>query len=172
MFDGFSGYTISAYPCSEELIVRKHHAPTPILYRRDDTIAAGLYDQQVAKWQDWAFAIGLLAARHRAGQVNEIACVTGPFHEYRIHAAPRLSQAPVSEYDATLRVVETNLEYFKIHYETEHESESVAREVLSHKPSRLEDLLHMAAYDLQQSLTVARERAGDLASPHTALGIA
>lgn len=33
MFGDFDGLTISSYPCSEELVLRKHHVPTSIVHR-------------------------------------------------------------------------------------------------------------------------------------------
>lgn len=50
MIGDFEGLTISSYPCREELILRKHHVPTSIVYRRDDAIRGGLYDPRVRKW--------------------------------------------------------------------------------------------------------------------------
>ncbi|WP_433620985.1 glycosyltransferase family 2 protein [Nocardia sp. CA-120079] len=172
MFEGFDGLTISAYPCREQLLVRKHHAPLSIVYRRADALAAGGYDRRVRKWQDWAFAIDLLAARHRAGAANEIACVPGPFHEYRIHTRfPRLSTSQVDEQEMTRLSVEKNLDYFHAVLYDNRPAAGLAAFVCASKPDRMTDLLHMAATDLDQALAVARQRRASLASPTDVLGI-
>lgn len=80
MFGAFEGFTISSYPCHEDLVVRKHHVPTSIVCRRADALACGLYDPKVLKWGDWAFAVNLLASRFRRGAGNDIRCIAGPFY--------------------------------------------------------------------------------------------
>ncbi|WP_280401207.1 glycosyltransferase family 2 protein [Nocardia carnea] len=160
MFGAFDGLTISAYPVSEPLLVRKHHAPMSIVYRRTDALAAGGYDRRIRKWQDWTFAIDLLAARHRRGTVNDIACVSGPFHEYRMHRDfPRLSSTNVSEPAMTHLVVEKNLDYFRSHLGPGSSTELTSL-VCASKPDRLTDLLHMAADNLGRAVTLARQRGG------------
>ncbi|WP_378736106.1 glycosyltransferase family 2 protein [Nocardia brasiliensis] len=172
MFGEFDGLTISAYPCHEQLLVRKHHAPMAIVYRRTDALAAGGYDHRIRKWQDWAFAIDLLAARHRHGTRNQIRCVPGPFHEYRIHSQfTRLSAAAISELEMTRLVVDKNLDYFRTILGEDRSAAELAALVCTRKPDRLIELLHMAAVDLDQALTVARQRSATLASPIDALGI-
>ncbi|MFF0532716.1 glycosyltransferase family 2 protein [Nocardia amikacinitolerans] len=172
MFEGFDGFTISAYPLREELLVRKHHAPMPIVYRRADALAAGGYDRNIRKWQDWAFAIDLLAARHRRRTPNAIACIPGPHHEYRVHSRfPRLSTSSVSELDMTRYVVHKNLDYFRAVLDDDRGADELAAEVYASKPDRLTDLLHMAAADLHQALTVAGQRHAAIHSPADSLGI-
>lgn len=63
MFGDFSGLTISAYPVTEDLIVRRHHVPTSIVYRKSDGLNCGGYDVSIRKWQDWAFGVALLNGR-------------------------------------------------------------------------------------------------------------
>ncbi|WP_245998772.1 hypothetical protein [Nocardia pseudobrasiliensis] len=172
MVGDFDGLTISAYPADEQLIARKHHAPLPIVYRRRDGLAAGGYDPAIRKWQDWAFAIDLLATRYRRCAANRIHCLPGPFHEYRIHQRwQRLSAGEVSELETTLLVVERNLDYFQAVLDDPRPARKIAELVCAAKPNRLTDLLHMAAYDLDQALTVARGRQFTLASPYEPLGI-
>ncbi|WP_280457682.1 glycosyltransferase family 2 protein [Nocardia carnea] len=171
MFGDFQGFTISAYPAHESLLVRKHHAPMSIVYRRADGLAAGGYDRRIRKWQDWAFAIDLLAARHRREAVNEVACVPGPFHEYRVHNHfPRLSVAEVSESTMTRLVVEKNLAYFRSHL-GDGSAEALTALVCANKPDRLTDLLYMAASDLNQAVMLARERGVSWSSHTDALGV-
>lgn len=172
MFGAFDGLTISAYPCREELLVRKHHAPMSIVYRRADALAAGGYARGVRKWQDWAFAIDLLAARHRRGKTNEISCIPGPLHEYRVHARfARLSAAKIDELESVYIVVEKNLDYFHAVLGEDRPAAEVAAFVCASKPDRLVDLLHMAAVDLDQALTLVRGRKATLGSPVDVLGI-
>ncbi|MFD4432454.1 glycosyltransferase family 2 protein [Nocardia sp. NPDC058497] len=172
MFGAFDGLTISAYPCREQLLARKHHAPMSIVYRRTDALAAGGYDRRVRKWQDWAFAIDLLAARHRRGATNEISCIPGPLHEYRVHSRfARLSTAQVDELESVQLVVEKNLDYFHVILDEDRPAADVAAAVCASKPDRLTDLLHMAAVDLDQALALARGRKATLGSPVDVLGI-
>ncbi|WP_055525265.1 glycosyltransferase family 2 protein [Streptomyces graminilatus] len=172
MIGEFEGFTISSYPCREELVLRKHHVPTSIVYRRDDAIRGGMYDPQVLKWGDWAFAVNLLAGRFRNGVHNAIVCISGPLHEYRVHSrGRRVSNAAISEFDMTLLVVEKNLDLFQHHFQRDGSAEDIARDVLASKPSRLDDLIRMATHDVEQALTVARQRAFSLASPFECLGI-
>lgn len=172
MFGDFDGLTISSYPCRDDLVMRKHHVPTSIVYRRTEAIDGGLYDPRVLKWGDWAFAVNLLAGRFRRGLQNRIAYVPGAFHEYRIHSrGSRVSQADVSEFDMTLLVVTANLDLFRHHLGTDGTAQGIARDVVARKPSRLEDLLHMAAFDVRQALTVARQRGFSLVNPQESLGI-
>jgi glycosyltransferase involved in cell wall biosynthesis len=172
MIGDFEGLTISSYPCREELILRKHHVPTSIVYRRDDAIRGGLYDPRVRKWGDWAFAVNLIAGRFRRGVANKVVCIAGPLHEYRVHSRTRrLSQAEVSEFEMTLLVVERNLDLFQDRFNSDDAAEVIAQEVLAAKPSRLVDLIRMAEFDLAQALAVARQREFSLSSPFDALGI-
>jgi glycosyltransferase involved in cell wall biosynthesis len=172
MIGDFEGLTISSYPCREELILRKHHVPTSIVYRRDDAIRGGLYDPRVRKWGDWAFAVNLIAGRFRRGAANKVVCITGPLHEYRVHSRTRrVSNAEVSEFDMTLLVVERNLDLFQDRFNRDDGAEVIAREVLASKPSRLVDLIRMAEFDVAQALAVARQREFSLSSPFDALGI-
>jgi glycosyltransferase involved in cell wall biosynthesis len=172
MIGDFEGLTISSYPCREELILRKHHVPTSIVYRRDDAIRGGLYDPRVRKWGDWAFAVNLIAGRFRRGAANKVVCIAGPLHEYRVHSRTRrVSNAEVSEFEMTLLVVERNLDLFQDRFNSDDAAEVLAQEVLAAKPSRLVDLIRMAEFDLAQALAVARQREFSLSSPFDALGI-
>lgn len=172
MFGDAAGYTISSYPCTEPLVAAKHHVPISIVYRVDDALAAGGYDPAVPKWQDWAFAVGLLAERTRQGRPNRIGCVPGPFYDYRIHAKPgRLSQVPASERAATQTVVERHLDYFRRFFGPDADSTAITTALIKAKPDRLTDLLHMAAFDLDQALTLARQRGLAITSRCDELGI-
>lgn len=172
MFGDFDGLTISAYPCEEGLVLRKHHVPMPIVYRRTDALMAGGYDEQITKWQDWAFAVDLMGARYQRGLANRINCVPGPLHEYRVHTRwSRLSNASVSELAMTTLVVKKNLEYFRCRLEDTRPAAEIARDICTGKPTRLTDLLHMARYDLDQALQVARDRGFALSNPYEHLGI-
>jgi len=172
MFGAFEGLTISSYPVKEALVLRKHHVPTSIVFRRSDCTNGVSYDPAILKWQDWSFAVGLLAGRWRRGGANRIGFVHGPFHRYRVHHDwDRISSHRVDEFAMTLRTVEANLNYFRAHLGQGRDASEIARQVLNEKPDRLADLLYMAAFDLQQALQVAAEREFDIASPYSHLGI-
>ncbi|MCX4628505.1 glycosyltransferase [Streptomyces sp. NBC_01443] len=172
MFGAFEGFTISSYPCREDLVVRKHHVPTSIVCRRADALECGLYDPKVLKWGDWAFAVNLLASRYRRGAGNTIRCIAGPLYEYRVHSrVRRVSDAEVSELDMTLLVVEKNLDFFRDRLVRNDGAAEIALDVLGQKPTRLDDLLHMAKFDLHQAQIVAEQREFSLPSPYETLGI-
>lgn len=172
MIGEFDGLTISSYPCREELVLRKHHVPTSIVYRHEDALRGGMYDPQVVKWGDWAFAVNLLGGRFRNGAHNAIVCISGPLHEYRVHSrVERVSNAAISEFDMTHLVVEKNLDLFQHHFKRDDSAETIAGDVLASKPSRLDDLIRMAGHDLEQALEVARQREFSLSSPYESLGI-
>jgi hypothetical protein len=71
----------------------------------------------------------------------------------------------------TLLVVEKNLDLFLHHFNRDDSAEDITRDVLASKPSRLIDLIRMAEFDLEQALTVARQREFSLTSPYEGLGI-
>ncbi|MDJ0385837.1 glycosyltransferase family 2 protein [Streptomyces sp. G-G2] len=172
MFGAFEGFTISSYPCREELVVRKHHVPTSIVCRRADALECGLYDPKVLKWGDWAFAVNLLASRYRRGAGNNIHCVAGPFYEYRVHSrVDRVSDAEISELDMTLLVVEKNLDFFRDRLDRNDGAVEIALDVLGQKPTRLDDLMNMAKFDLHQAQIVAEQREFSLSSPYETLRI-
>jgi glycosyltransferase involved in cell wall biosynthesis len=172
MFGSFEGFTISSYPCREDLVVRKHHVPTSIVYAREDAMHAGLYDPKVLKWGDWAFAVNLLSSRFSRGLGNRIGCIPGPLYEYRVHSrVHRVSNTPISELEMTRLVVEKNLEFFQDRLARRDDAEEIARYVLDQKPGRLEDLLHMAEFDLKQAQIVSRQRQFAISSPYENLGI-
>jgi hypothetical protein len=68
-------------------------------------------------------------------------------------------------------VVEKNLDLFRARLNRDDSAEDIAREVLASKPSRLVDLIRMAEFDVEQALTVARQREFSLSSPFEDLGI-
>ncbi|MCE7082921.1 glycosyltransferase [Streptomyces sp. ST2-7A] len=172
MFGAFEGFTISSYPCREDLVVRKHHVPTSIVCRRTEALECGLYDPRVLEWGDWAFAVNLLASRFRRGAANNIHCVAGPFYEYRVHSrVDRVSDAEVSELDMTRLVVEKSLDFFRDRLERNDSAAEIALDVLEQKPTRLDDLLYMAQFDVHQAQIVVQQRGFSLSSPYEALGI-
>ncbi|WP_423833658.1 glycosyltransferase family 2 protein [Streptomyces manipurensis] len=172
MIGAFEGFTISSYPCREDLVARKHHVPTSIVCRRTDALECGLYDPKVLKWGDWAFAVNLLASRYRRGAGNNIHCVAGPFYEYRVHSrCDRVSDAEISELDMTLLVVQKNLDFFQDRLDRRDGAAEIALDLLGQKPTRLDDLLHMAKFDLHQAQIVAEQREFSLSSPYETLRI-
>ncbi|PIN93970.1 hypothetical protein COU54_00890 [Candidatus Pacearchaeota archaeon CG10_big_fil_rev_8_21_14_0_10_31_24] len=158
MFGDFSGLTISAYPVTQELILKKHHAQISIVYRKEDAISAGLYDEAIRKWQDWSFAISLLNYRFKSGKKNEIAFIDRPYHLYRIHNNPdRLSFANVDEKEMIKITFEHNPEIFKNYYRNLNNDE-IIEEVFKNKPDKLKDLLYIASYNLDRSISMSEKR--------------
>jgi len=159
MFDGYDGLTISSHPVTEELVARKHHVPTSIIYRASDAQAGALYQPDILKWQDWSFGVALLATRRARRCANDIHYLPGPHHGYRVHAGPdRISQRGVSEFEMTRRTVRVHRSFFVHWHQVELNDDALTRCVLAGKPSKLEDLLFMAQDDLDAALEVVRLR--------------
>jgi len=164
MFGDYQGYTISAYPVNYSQILRKHHAPTSIIYRKCDAIAAGLYKEDIIKWQDWSFAVALLNARFKNGKCMGIIFLEDPFHCYRIHDdLTRISTQIVCEREMISLTINQNIELFNSEFPELNISE-VADKIFKSKPDKLTDLLHIAANNLNTALQMARQRDYQLAS--------
>jgi hypothetical protein len=116
--------------------------------------------------------VNLLAGRFRKGDHNSIVCIAGPLHAYRAYSRTRrVSNVEISEFDMTLLVVEKNLDLLRQHFKRDDSAEDITRDVLASKPSRLVHLTRMAEFDLEQALTVARQREFSLSSLFEGLGI-
>ncbi len=168
MFGDFDGLTISSYPLHEDLVVRKHHVPIAIVYRRSEILQGLLHVEAVPKWQDWAFGISLLAHRWRRNEKSEIGFVQGPGYGYRIHSTTsRISRTQTSEYDATKVVVGVHRDYFisKLPGIAD-DIDALTATVVASKPSPLEDLLFVASFNLEQASKMARGREYQLHSAH------
>jgi glycosyltransferase involved in cell wall biosynthesis len=164
MFGDSRGLTISSYPSEESLIVRKHHVPTSIIYRRSEIDHGSRYDETIRKWQDWSFGVEILSRRWSRGLRNRVAFYRGPAHGYRIHQSTgRVSRRSEDELDMVRITVERHWEYFSQFYRAE-TLEGMAKQVLAYKPDRFFDLLYMAAWDLDEALTVAKQREYSLVS--------
>lgn len=158
MFGAFNGMTISAYPSTEDRIVRKHHVPISAVYRKNDAEKSGGYHPSIKKWQDWSFAVGLLNTRLKEGKENKIGYLHKPYYLYRVHQrTERISVSDVSEHDMTLATVGLYPDLFKKYYPAD-SLPDIAKKVLSYKPDRLIDLLYVASHDLALALKMAKER--------------
>ena len=159
MFGDFSGLTISSYPLTEEMALRKHHIPTSIVYRKEEFDFGTKYYEEVPKWQDWAFGITLLSNRWLNGKSNKIGFFRGPGHGYRIHSrVPRISKANLSELDSTLTVIKKNRKYFHSFFSNSLCDQNLAKLVLNSKPSKLKDLLHVCRYDFETAINIMGQR--------------
>ena len=158
MFGNFEDYTISAYPITEQLVVHKHHVQTSIIYRKSDAMNSGLYNEKIKKWQDWSFAVSLLNYRLKNKMVNEIGFLNMVYHLYRIHNNPnRISVQEMTEYEMTKITVENNIEIFKKYY-PQQEVNEIVNLLLKNKPTKLVDLLYVAANDIDRALIMAYKR--------------
>jgi len=164
MFGAYEGFTISTYPVTESLILEKHHAQTSIVYRKQDALEAGLYDENIKKWQDWSFAVGILNARFLSGKKNNIAFLDAPYYLYRIRGQTgRISAAEVSEKEMIEKTVLRNPEIFRNYYKSMSD-EDIAQTVLLKKPSKLEDLLYVASSDINRAINMMTQRGFDIRS--------
>jgi len=158
MFGEYDGFTISAYPVTESLILEKHHVQTSIVYRKQDAFEAGLYDKNIKKWQDWSFAVGILNTRFLSGKKNRIAFLDTPYYLYRIHdQTNRISAANISEKEMIKKTILRHPEIFKNYYKGIPDNEIVAT-ILLKKPNRLKDLLYVASHDIKRAITIMDQR--------------
>ena len=172
MFGAFDGLTISSYPVSESMVLRKHHIPICICYRKSDFKHGASYDESIKKWQDWSFGISLLATRWQYGKKNQIGFISSVNYLYRVHERwNRLSAATVSEFDMVLTTVRRHLDYFQDKLRSAGSAEEIAKFVASQKPSRLIDLLYVASFDRDLAISIVEQRRAELASPFSGLGI-
>jgi glycosyltransferase involved in cell wall biosynthesis len=164
MFDGFSGFTISAYPVTCDLVLKKHHVPTPIVYRKCDAIKAGLYCESILKWQDWSFAVSILNYRYKEEKKNHIQFIDFPYYMYRIHnCTERISKLDIAEKDMVIITLKNNMEIFQQKY-GDFIVEELAELIISNKPSRLIDLLHVASFNIEYAKELIEHRRYDLVS--------
>jgi len=166
IFGDFCGLTISSYPLNEGLVVRKHHIPISIVYRRSEITNGLRYIEAVPKWQDWALGYSLLERRWARKENLKIGFVEGPGYRYRIHSTfPRISRAEASEYQATRLVVEAYTDYFASKFpHIINKIDSLTAAVMELKPTPLQDLLFLASLNLELALSMARARGYDLSS--------
>lgn len=158
MFGSYNGFTISAYPVTESLILEKHHAQTSIVYRKRDALEAMLYDEDIKKWQDWSFAVGILNTRFLSARENKIAFLDTPHYLYRIHnQTNRISSEMISEREMIKMTVLRHPEIFRNYYKNMSDEE-IVNTVLSKKPNKLKDLLYIASNDIKRALTVMTQR--------------
>lgn len=158
MFGDYNGYTSSAYPVSEELAVRKHHISNAIVYKTDDALQSGGYDESVKKWQDWSFGIRLLNYRLEKGLENKVGFIEDPFYLYRVHNRnDRISHQKVDELAMTKITVERNATLFRKYYQGM-TSDEIAEAVLLCKPDNLRDLLHISNNNLKTAFEYVAQR--------------
>lgn len=158
MFGDFDGLTISSYPLNEEMVAKKHHVPTSIVYRKVDGLGCGGYDSEIKKWQDWSFGVALLNYRVRENKMNIIRCIPKPSHHYRIHGAKnRISSSKISEREMTKLTVLKYPELFRKYYGSS-KLNSIADLVFQQKPTKLDDLLSVAASNLEYAIEIAYQR--------------
>lgn len=167
MVGEYFGPTISSYPLSERLIVQKHHVPTFIVFRAHDYPG---HDTSILKWQDWSFGVDLLAGRWRRGLQNNIGFFPHFAHRYRIHSGrDRLSNLQIDEYSQTLVSVRKNIDYFQNLIGGS--AIDITRELISGKPNRLVEMLHVAQWNLALAMSMASMREADLTGNFEGFGI-
>lgn len=163
MVGDYTGHTITSYPLTEELIVKKHHVPTSIIYRKGDILCNNPYDTNIFKWQDWSFGIHLLNCRIKKNKKNIIYCVEGICHFYRIHnTTNRISEREISELNMTLLTIKKNKEIFYKYFSNYLKDEELATKLLENKPSRLEELLYISKNNFELAKKIISERSAYL----------
>lgn len=155
MFDGFNGYTISSYNVTEELLVKKHHVPICIVYRKSDAINCGGYDIEIKKWQDWSFAISIMNYRFKNSLKNITYFYNKPFYLYRIHNANKqISNKQIDELEMIDITIRKNREIFEKYFGNNTINlAKMCKIVLSYKPDRMEELMYVA----RDNIAIAKE---------------
>ncbi len=154
MFEGFEGYTISPYPLTETLVVKKHHVPTYMTYRLEDATRENIYHEEITKRQDWSAWVGILNSRLKASKGRDIVFLKDPYHLYREYSSKsRLSEWNIDEKEMILKTIEFHPDIFQKHYPMLSQEE-IAEKVSRSKPSKLVDLLYVTNTN---SLDLARK---------------
>ena len=162
MFGEYSGFTISAYPITEALVLKKHHVQTSIVYRKEDGLSAGLYNEAIEKWQDWSFAVGLLNARLVLGKKNRIEYLNEPYYLYRIHnKTEKISHKKVDEKEMIQRTISSCPHIFKKYYPNSSDLD-IVNAVFSNKPNRFLELWYVAKNDMCVAFKIIKQRGFDL----------
>lgn len=164
MFGEYNGLTSSAYPLSEEMLLNKHHASNSIVYRKQDAIAAKLYNQSILKWQDWSFAVAILNYRFKVRKKNNIFFLNKPYYLYRIHQnTQRISSSDINELEMIYITVCLYSEIFKNKYPFINNKE-IAQKVYLYKPNELKNLLYVANNSIQNALDMVNSKSFELIS--------
>jgi hypothetical protein len=158
MFGNYTGYTTSAFPLTEELIMKKYHASNCIVYRKEDAFESGLYDESITKWQDWSFAVGILNARKKKFKKNIIKFLNLPYYLYRIHQkTARISSKQVSELEMINNTFIRHPEIFRLYYQNLSDDE-IIHAVYKNKPTDITNLLHIAANDINIAFEIVKKK--------------
>jgi glycosyltransferase involved in cell wall biosynthesis len=157
MFGDFNGLTISSYPISEDLVIKKHHVQTNIVYRKEDALGAGAYDEDIKKWQDWSFAVGLLNYRFVSKKKREIVYIDKPFYLYRIHnKINRISKQNIDEREMVRKTFLRHPAIFRNYYHLS--DEEIVNKVLKNKPSRKKEFLFVIRNNLNLGIKIFSQR--------------
>lgn len=158
MFWWYNWYTISPYRLTEELVLKKHHVSTYMVYRFDDIMKEWIYNEDIKKRQDWSAWVWLLNARLKSWKRNEIEFINYPYYLYREHStANRLSWWNVDEKEMILKTIKLYPEIFQKYYPNLN-IEEIAEIVFLSKPSKLKDLLYVARFN---SVDLAKKIVGE-----------
>lgn len=160
MFGDFSGYTITTYPVTEELIVHKHHVQTSIIHRRSDNV---FYDEEIKKFQDWSFGVTLINKRYLEGKKNDIYFIEQPYYLYRIHNSKnRIStNNTISEYEMLKITVRKNQDIFKKYFKY-YDLETIYKKVYKSIPNKFVSMLYVANYSMKIAIKMKNERGYDI----------
>lgn len=161
MFDAYCGYTISAYPIDANMVARKHHVQTSIVYRTEEGRKAGGYSTTIKKWQDWSFGVALLNYRISNQLGIKIGFWDGISYMYRIHNNVRISQTDISEREMARETIKLYPDFFDYFYHNEPNDEIVEK-LIDSKPTRLMDLLYVARYNLENARKIIEVRNYDI----------
>ncbi|AGU79784.1 TPA: glycosyltransferase family 2 protein [Streptococcus agalactiae] len=163
MFGDFCGYTISSYPTSEWLAVHRHHVPTSIIYRREDGLKT-LYDAEILKWQDWSFGVSLMNQRIKEHKKNIIYFIPKPLHLYRVYNSHnRISSKLIDEKEVIYKTILRNTEIFRKYF-GDIDIKQITQLVYNSSPSRLEELMYVAKFDIRIAKEIIQQRNYNLAS--------
>ena len=161
MFGDYNWYTISSYPITEELVFKKHHAPTFSIYRREDAldVQSWMYNDSIKKWQDWSAVVWLFNSRFEKWKKNNVWFLNHPYFLYRTHnTKSRISNSDYSEKEMVKRTVSLYPGLFN-HYYKGFSENRIVDTVYASKPDKLTDLLYVASLNnLSLALKIVSER--------------
>ena len=162
MFGSFEGYTITSYPVTEELAIKKHHVQTSIIHRKIDSPK---YNLKIKKWQDWSYGVALLNKRYIQGKENKIYFIEEPYYLYRIHeVTKRISNSNVSEEEMILQTIIENPNIFEKYY-GKMDYAKMAKTIYESIPNKMISMLYVANNNLDIALQMCKQRQYDVCSP-------